>query len=112
MPRRAAPAALLGAAGLADLAGAHTLAFYVLFITVPVAAAAALATFGALVDARRETAEETALGARAAFSTLALALTVFAGALHASAEFGASMPAAATPVLVAALAAAALATVG
>jgi hypothetical protein len=107
--RLAAPALALAAAGLADVVGAQTLAFYLLFAAVPAGAAATLDAFGALVDARADARSQTALAARVAASTLALALTVFTTALHAGAVFGAAVTSAGDAVLVAALLAAAAA---
>jgi hypothetical protein len=109
MVGRVAPAALLGVAALADLGHAGSLAFYLLLAAVPVAAAASLNAFGDLVDGRAASADEGTAGVGAAFSTLAVALTVFAGALHASVLFGGTAPRASLPVAVAALAAAGIA---
>jgi hypothetical protein len=108
---RAAPAALVAVAALADLAHAGSFAFYVLVVAVPVAAAASLTAFGELVAVRADCAGEGATGVRSAFSTLALALTVFAGALHAQAVFGGPPARVAIPVVAAAFLTAAIAAV-
>lgn len=109
MLRRLAPAALAAAALLADLGGAHGFAFYAILVAVPAGAAASLAAFGDLVEARAGCAPDGIRAFRAGFSTFALALTVFAGMLHASAAGGGGIPRIAFSALVGALAGNALA---
>lgn len=100
---RAAPVpALLGAA-LADLGGARGLAFWLLFLAVPVGGVCALAAFGELVEVHAGRAPEGLRALRTALSTLALALTVFAGLLHAATLGGGRVPRAGESALVAAL---------
>jgi hypothetical protein len=54
MARRAIPVGLVIAAAAADGAGSHGLAFYALLLAVPVAAAAALESFGRVLDGAAE----------------------------------------------------------
>jgi hypothetical protein len=55
MVERLLTVALILVAALADTAGAHSVSFYALVAAVPAAAAAALASFGSLLDTRDDT---------------------------------------------------------
>jgi hypothetical protein len=69
MPQRAVAVALVLAAALADVGGAHVVAFYALVAAVPFAAAASLASFGGLLEGRDDPV--------AALQTLLWALCLF-----------------------------------
>jgi hypothetical protein len=101
MDRRVLPAALVVVVALADLAGAHWLAFLVLIVAVPATAAAALAALGDWVDPRRPVA-----GARlqAAVGGLATLLLLAAAASRAPLEQQGVVPPLATAAVVACLA--------
>ncbi|MBA2360751.1 MAG: hypothetical protein H0V79_07470 [Actinobacteria bacterium] len=61
MSRQLAPVLVLVAAGLADAAGRHELASYLLLAAVPVIAAVALASYGDLVAGEGGSVGQTAL---------------------------------------------------
>jgi hypothetical protein len=80
MPRWA-PIAIALAAGAAQAAGAADLAFYLLLAAVPVTAAAALAAFGELLDARVTAPAEPETMLAPFLSGLALLLLVAGSAV-------------------------------
>ena len=81
--RRAIPVALVVSAALADISSAPQLAFYVLVVAVPFAAAAALAAYGELVDAAERGAERTNERLQAVCAGTALTLLVIGTAARA-----------------------------
>lgn len=87
----------LGAA-LADGAGAHRVAFYLVLLAIPAAAGAALAAAG-------ELAEGTRVAFRIVCTGVALVLLVVSSAARANAPVGAGVPAIALSALLAAVAA-------
>ena len=82
----------LGAAA-ADGAGLHRLAFYLVLVAIPLAAGAALAAAGDLVEGRR-------VAVRMVCTAVALALLVLSSAVRANAAHGASVPPLALSALV------------
>jgi hypothetical protein len=95
MGSRVVPLSLAVAALLADAAGLHGLAFYLVLLAIPGAAAAAFLGAGDALDG----------GAwlRGITTTLALALLVLGSAVREGAPHGASLPALATSAVVAAV---------
>lgn len=83
VPGRMLPAALVLAAAVADGAGRHDAAFYLLLAAVPAASAAALLAYGELVVAR---------GALARFNVVLSALTLLFTVLGSAARAGAAEP--------------------
>jgi hypothetical protein len=94
------PIGLVLIAGLADAAGAHSLAFYALVIAVPAAAVAALAA----LDAALDHADGARFIARAWLQGVVLALILTSAAVRAPAHGGGSVPRLAVTALVACLA--------
>jgi hypothetical protein len=95
MGSRVLPLTLAVAALLADAGGAHGLAFYLVLLAIPGAAAAAFLGAGDAFDG----------GAwlRGVTTTLALALLVLGSAVREGAPHGAAVPALATSAVVAAV---------
>jgi hypothetical protein len=91
---RLAPLALVFAAGVADQAAEHVLAFNILLVAVPVTAVAALRTVADRVDGRAHVAEAYSWGA-------ALALLLVATAARAPSLGDAAVPSLARSALLA-----------
>jgi hypothetical protein len=99
MPQRALTACLIVVAALADSAGAHGVAFYALVAAVPCGAAAALTSFGSVLDER-----DDAIAAMQALLWALCLLLVLAGcASRASSLQTPSLPTFAASTLSAAL---------
>lgn len=96
MGSRPLPLALALAALLADAAGVHRLAFYLLLLAVTGAAAAAFVAAGDALEGKRA-------WPRAVSTTLALALLVTASAVRGNTPPGAAVPAVALSAVVAAV---------
>ncbi len=94
---RLAPLALVFAAGLADQAGAHVLAFDGLLVAVPLTAVAALRTVAERIDGGADRAQAYLWG-------VALALLLFATAVRAPALGDPSVPPVARSALLACIA--------
>lgn len=88
MGRRSLLAALLAAALVADAAAAHPLAFWALVAAVPVAAACALASFGAFLDA----ADDAVVSLQALLWAPALVLLLTAAAARGPAAAAGEVP--------------------
>lgn len=78
------------AAVLADAQGVHSLAFYLVLLSIPAVAVAALTCFGDLVEG---SADDEAGALYVGLNGLALALLVIAAAARANALQGAAVPA-------------------
>jgi hypothetical protein len=87
------PLALAVAAAAADGGGLHRVAFYLVLLAVPAAAAVALAAAGDLADGRP-------VAARMACTAAALVLLVVSSAVRANAAVGATLPPLALSALV------------
>jgi hypothetical protein len=77
---RAIAAGLVLAAALLDVNGQHALAFYALLAAVPAMAAAALTSFGTLVEHRAAAGSDGVLHAQPALWGVGLALVVLSAA--------------------------------
>jgi hypothetical protein len=97
---RTLPAVLVVSAAFADTRRAHELAFYLLLAAVPAAGAAALAHFGALVDAPEGSEHERHARADVTTSAFALILIVIACAVRSPARLEAGVPVAGVSVVV------------
>ncbi len=97
MARRAIPVGLVVAAAAADGAGAHGLAFYVLLLTIPASAVAALDAFGQVLDGARD-------HVHALLWTVVLVLVVAGCAVRAPAVTEGAVPALGRSALLACLA--------
>jgi hypothetical protein len=102
--RRLAPAALIGSALLADGAGDHRLAFYLLLGAIVVTAHAALDAYGTLVDLPGSAPALAVVRVRTALAAMGLVLALVATAVRAPALDGAGVPALGLSAAVAALA--------
>ncbi len=100
MSRRAVALALVLAAASADAAGAHGLAFYALLAAVPAAAAAALASFGRMLDR----GDDEVIVLQALLWGLVLVLLVVGCAARSPALAAGTVPALGSSTLVAVLA--------
>lgn len=100
MLRRLLPGLLAILAAYADARGAHALAFDLLLGAIPLAAVAALETFGAYLDDR----SDAVAGLQALLWTLALTLLVVSCAARSSAADTRTLPALGWSALVASLA--------
>ncbi len=98
MGRRFFPALLTIVAAYADGRGSHALAFDALLAAIPLAAVAALTTFGAYLDNLERLA-----GLQAALWTVALALLVLSCAARSSAAETHTLPALGSSALAACL---------
>jgi hypothetical protein len=87
-----APLSLALCAALADAAGLHHAAFYLVLLAVPFAAGAALSAAGELAEGRRT-------GLRTVCTGLALGLLVLSSAVRANAPVGGALPALAVSAL-------------
>ena len=83
MPRLWLPIAIALAAAAAEVAGASTLALYVLLASVPVNAACGLGAFGDLLDARAKGPVAPAIALEPVLAGLALVLVVAGTAANA-----------------------------
>jgi hypothetical protein len=92
------PLVLALAAAVADAAGSHRAAFYLVLIAVPFAAGAALSAAGDLADGRRA-------GMRTVCTATALALLVLSSAVRSNTPTDGSLPALAVSALFACVAA-------
>ena len=95
MLRRLLPLGPVLLVALADGAGAHRLAFYLLLLAVPAAVAASLTCFGEALDGRPED------GLQALLAALALLLVVAGAAVRAPYLTQGALPTAAVSALVA-----------
>lgn len=100
VPRCVPPAALLVGALAADGAGAHSLAFSLVLVAIPVVALAALGFFGELADG---SADDEAGALYVGVTALALILLVIAAAVRSNAATGAVVPPLGTSAAVGAL---------
>jgi hypothetical protein len=98
--RRVLPGLLALAALYADGRGSHGLAFDALLCAIPFAAVAALESFGAFLDDRRD----SLLGVQAVLWALALGLLVLSSAARSSSTEAHTLPALGASALAAALA--------
>ena len=92
------PLTLALGAAVADGAGSHRVAFYLVLLAIPAAAGAALAAAGELAEGGRVVLRIVCTG-------VALALLVLSSAARANAPVGGSVPAVAVSALLAAVAA-------
>ena len=92
------PLVLAVSAALADGAGAHRAAFYLVLLAIPFAAGAALAAAGDLADGSRA-------GLRTSCTAVALAFLVLSSAVRSNAPVGGAVPALALSALLACVAA-------
>jgi hypothetical protein len=90
--RRTLPLALVLAAALADVRGAHGIAFYLVVAAVPAAAVCALTLLGHLVELPGGAPSEAAVRLEATLSGLGLLLVVVAAAAHANAGVDRGVP--------------------
>lgn len=95
MGSRLLPLSLAAGAAVADLAGLHGIAFYLVLLAIPCAAGAAFVGAGDAFEGRDVL--------RGATSCLALALLVLASAARANAVEGAAVPALAESALIGAV---------
>lgn len=99
MARRALPALLVAAASLADSAGDHRVALYVLLAAVPALAATTLAAFGEHLDGGADASRQL----QGILSALALLLVVAGATVRAPAVLDGALPPLAAPTLIACL---------
>jgi hypothetical protein len=83
VPRPWLPIAIALTAGVAEAAGASTLALYILLALVPVNASCALSALGDLLDARAEGAVAPVVALEPALASLALVFVVAGTAANA-----------------------------
>ena len=98
--RRVFPGLFAIAAAYADGRGSHGLAFDAILCAIPLAAVAALESFGGFLEAR----DDAVAGVQAVLWALALALLVLSSAARSPATEAGSLPALGASALVAALA--------
>lgn len=103
MGARLLPASLLFSVALADAAGAHGLAFYILLGAITAIAVSALAAYGTLVDLPGSAAALTTARLNAILLGFALVLSLVAAAVRAPALAEGAVPALGLSALVGAL---------
>jgi hypothetical protein len=101
VPRTLLPAALLLAAVMADGAGAHSVAFYLVLAAIPTVAIVGLSFFGDLVEG---SADGEAGALYVGLTAISLILLVVAAAVRANALNDAALPALGASAVIGALA--------